>query len=45
MFRYTFLAGLPAAAGLYFLDHRAAGIVGLISILVSFLAIVFSMGE
>ena len=45
MFRYAFLVGLPAAGGLYFLDHRAAGIVGLSGILISFLAIVFSMGE
>lgn len=45
MFRYAFLMGLPAAGGLYFVDHRVAGLVGLASVMLSFVAAVFSLGE
>ncbi len=45
MMRYAFLAGIPVATAVWFVDHRAAGFVGIVAILLSFVGIVFDLGK
>ena len=43
--RYAFLAAIPVAATAWFFDHRAAALIGIVAILVSFIAVVFDLGR
>lgn len=43
--RYAFLVAVPVAATVWFVDHRAAAVIGIAAILLSFVGVVFDAGR